>query len=233
MGLFCHKIEQTEHRSSCCACLYITTCHKHVISNRKCRIKSGEKDWTDDNRREPFVRSWSVGARLCVASERIHEGAGWGRMWYWKRMDWETVSPGQCRCEAVKQWGNWRRSVLDISGHCPGVIHTPLLQSAAKHNNLRLWGQRGTRRRWRMSEMWGTGSIPWGKANYRLTAPCLWHAAQIRWKLLRTNIYIFPSVAIRNDTIQMLHIWLHFMYSGDWRAAVRLHIRGEWHRFYR
>lgn len=60
MGLFCYKIEQTEHRSSCCACLYVTTCDKHVIFNRKSRIKSGENDWTDDNRREPLSVDQSV-----------------------------------------------------------------------------------------------------------------------------------------------------------------------------
>lgn len=68
--------------------------------------------------------------------------------------------------------GKGRRSVLDISGPCPGVIHTSLLQSAAKHSRM---GGGGAAERQNKGNVWDMriGSIPWGKANYRLTAPCL------------------------------------------------------------
>lgn len=42
--------------------------------------------------------------------QRGHSEAGRDRIWYWRWMDEETVSPGQTR-SAVKPWGwDWRRS---------------------------------------------------------------------------------------------------------------------------
>lgn len=73
--------------------------------------------------------------------------------------------------------------MLDISGQCPGVIHTPLLQSLVKHSKATpSGGNRDTAEMGNKGNVWdvGTGSIPRGKANYRLKAPCLWHAAQIK-----------------------------------------------------
>ena len=53
---------------------------------------------------------------LVLSADLRSSRVGWGTMWYRKWMDWETVSPGQCRCEAVKQWGTGRGQCWTFQG---------------------------------------------------------------------------------------------------------------------
>lgn len=81
--------------------------------------------------------------------------------------------------------GKCRRSVLDIPGQCPGVIHTPLLQSSAKHSKIPPCGSsRDTaemENKGGMSGMRGQTPYPGERPITGLKPPvCLWHAAQIR-----------------------------------------------------
>lgn len=78
--------------------------------------------------------------------------------------------------------------------------------------------------------VWGVGtdSIPWGKANYRLKAPVWGMQLTLDESHFRTNINIFPSAAVQNDTIQMLKIW----HLGPVGLLTALHNNIKWQSFY-
>lgn len=90
-------------------------------------------------------------------------------------MDGETVSPGQSRCEAVKQWGTVEGQCWTSQGSAPESF-TPVCY------NLPQVTPPGTAEMENKGNVWdvGTVSIPWGKANYRLKAPLSVCGMQLR-----------------------------------------------------
>lgn len=195
--------------------------------------KCGEKDWTDDNRREPLsgvdqsVRGSALLQRGYMRG--LDEGecdteSGWmGRQSVQVSADVRLLNSG----------GTGEGQRWTSQGIAPESF-TPLCYNLQQNTTTSDCGGSGDTAE--MENVWDVGDRlhTLGKGQLQAYSPLSVACSSDKMKVTQDQYLHFSFCRHKKwYNPDVIYIWLHFMYSGDWSAAVQLYIRGEWHRFYR
>lgn len=208
-------------------------CDKHVIFNRKRRINAEKK-----------IGRTTIGESLCQESISLWEAlrcfredtwGGWMRENVCTESGWMGRQSVQVSADVrlLNSGGTGEGQRWTSQGIAPESF-TPLCYNLQQNTTTSDCGGSGDTAE--MENVWDVGDRlhTLGKGQLQAYSPLSVACSSDKMKVTQDQYLHFSFCRHKKwYNPDVIYIWLHFMYSGDWSAAVQLYIRGEWHRFYR